>query len=240
MDTTTLATVKHQEDFSLDVTPVNLWTFQDDGFGIWLGTYNALLWWLSCFNQIHPRMSITHSISTHEVVFMDLTITKGERFKNNGLLDYQVYQKPIARYGYIPFHSFHTQSSKRSFINTELNRYTTHSSSVYSYLKVKQLFYKRLRGRGYPFKFLSPLFKRHSYAIRQKLYDKHKRGLSKQQPLIFKTVNTKRNQSLGLNRFLSEVQSHALMVPTLKKCATQRPILCLKRPNNLSNILRPM
>ena len=243
VDTSTLATAKYEADFSLATTPVHLWSFQDDAFAIWTGSYNACLWWLACFNQIYARMSITYTISQMEADFMDLHIFKGDRFQETGLLDYEVYQKPINRYLYIPFHSFHTTASKQSFISTELDRYVTHSSNARHNLRVKRLFYKRLRARGYPLKFLSPLFKKHSYMKRATLFKTRSDTTSftvRQQPLIFKTVNNKRNDTLGLRNFLSEIQHSASLIPTLKKCSKQRPILCLRRPNNLSNVLRPM
>ena len=174
---------------------------------------------------------------------MDLHIFKGARFKEFGLLDYEVYQKPINRYLYIPFHSFHTTASKQSFITTKLDRHVTHSSDAAANLQVKLLFYKRLRARGYPLKFLRPLFKKHTCMKRASLFKPRHIKCSfstRQQPLIFKTVNNTRNNTLGLRNFLAEVQQRATLVSTLKKCSKQRPILCLKRPNNLSNMLRPM
>ena len=220
--------------------PVQLWSFQDDGFFIWTGTRNMCLWWLSYFNLIFPRMPITYQLSQSEVDFMGIHIFKGNRFKSSGLLDFKVFQKPKNRYLYIPFHSFHTTASKRSFIHTELNRYSTHSSRADYYLDVKKLFYKRLRERGYPIKFPRPLFKKHSYIGRSQLMHSKVHQSNIKQQMIFKTQNNQRNSSLGLNNFLREVQAKAAMVPSLEQSANRRPILCLKRSNNLLNILRPM
>jgi hypothetical protein len=69
-------------------------------------------------------------------------------------------------YLYIPFHSFHTPAAKRAFILTELMRYIRNSSDEKDYVELKQIFFQRLRDRGYPSSFLEPEFNSIFYSDR--------------------------------------------------------------------------
>ena len=70
-------------------------------------------------------------------------------------------------YLYIPYNSFHTDAMKRSFIQVELTRYIRNSSNYDEYTQLKQIFYQRLRDRGYPINFLMPLFSEIYYSDRR-------------------------------------------------------------------------
>lgn len=92
--------------------------------------------------------------NNHTVPYLDLLISKGELFAKTGLFDVSVYQKPMNAYLYIPVFSFHSRNTYRSFIESEVRRYTlccTNPNDVSSML-VK--FRQRLKDRGYPDKLL--------------------------------------------------------------------------------------
>jgi hypothetical protein len=109
-------------------------------------------------NQLHPKLVFEFQTHPTEAAFLDLLIHKGERFNTEGRFDLKVHQKKMNLYLYIPFQSFHTDAAKRSFIQTELMRYIRNSSNFQDYMVLKQLFYQRLRDRGYPHTFLRPVF----------------------------------------------------------------------------------
>lgn len=109
-------------------------------------------------NSLHPRLVFEFTVSSQAVGFLDLYIFRGERFQRDGRLDIRVHQKSMNLYLYIPFHSFHTDAAKRSWIVGELRRYIINSSEYSDYCKMKKIFYQRLRDRGYPNSFLQPLF----------------------------------------------------------------------------------
>jgi len=109
-------------------------------------------------NSLTPKLRFEFASDPHEAAFLDLHIYKGSRFTTSGVFDLRVHQKKMNLYLYIPFRSFHTAAAKRAFIQTELMRYIRNSSSLESYVELKQIFYTRLRDRGYPVSFLQPLF----------------------------------------------------------------------------------
>jgi hypothetical protein len=111
-------------------------------------------------NSLHPRLKFDFVCSDSECAFLDLCIYKGARFRDShdGRFDIRVHQKAMNLYLYIPYSSFHPVALKRAFINTELQRYIRNSSDRAAYVHLKHQFYQRLRDRGYPSKFLLPLF----------------------------------------------------------------------------------
>ena len=109
-------------------------------------------------NNLHPKLRFDFITHISEASFLDLLIHKGHRFRSSGVFDLSVHQKKMNLYLYIPFHSFHTDAMKRSFIQTELTRYIRNSSDREQFCELKQIFFQRLRDRGYPIPFLKPLF----------------------------------------------------------------------------------
>jgi hypothetical protein len=109
-------------------------------------------------NSLHPKLLFDFVDTTNDAAFLDLSIEKGVRFHTDGRFDLRVHQKKMNLYLYIPYRSFHTEAAKRSFIQTELMRYIRNSSDRDAYLRLKGLFWDRLRDRGYPSRFLSTIF----------------------------------------------------------------------------------
>jgi len=117
-------------------------------------------------NSLHPKLRFEFVSHPTEASFLDLRIHKGLRFTSHALFDLCVHQKKMNLYLYIPYRSFHTDAMKRSFIQTELMRYIRNSSDQADYVKLKHIFYQRLRDRGYPAMFLQPVFNNIYYADR--------------------------------------------------------------------------
>ena len=95
----------------------------------------------------------------------------------------------LTKYPYIPYESFHPSSNKKAFIKGELIRYARNSSSFNSFSETRDKFWKRLRVRGYPFRFLLPLFREIRYSDRKKwLCKKPKNRSSLGRTIVFKTT----------------------------------------------------
>ena len=91
----------------------------------------------------------------------------------NGVLTTRPYQKPLNRYLYILFTSYHPSHSKKSFIKAELLRYIRLSSKKSGFLQIKEKFFVRLQNRGYPTWFLKPIFEEVEYSSRDILLRPH-------------------------------------------------------------------
>lgn len=120
-------------------------------------------------SSLCPGLNYTFCVDDYQAVFLDLIISKGPRYFKEGRLDISLFQKPINAYFYIPWFSAHPVHLKSGFVKGELLRYIRNSSSFANYLLSKQLFYRRLRARGYPRNFLKPIFQSILYSSRESL-----------------------------------------------------------------------
>ena len=121
--------------------------FIDDIFFIWKGPKENLLEFLSCLNSKNDRIKLTHVIDKSSISFLDLFLYKVANFST---LQFSTYQKPLNKYLYIRFQSFHPASNKRASIRGELIRYTRNSSTFQAFNETREKFWKRLRLHGYP------------------------------------------------------------------------------------------
>jgi len=130
--------------------------YLDDVFVIYRGDPTTFQ---SAMNSMHPKIKLNWTDSTRSCEFLDLIIYKGPRFySEQHLMDLRVHQKTMNTYLYIPPRSFHTTSQLRNFISNELQRYIWNCSEVNTFITMKNVFYHRLRIRGYSPSFLQPLF----------------------------------------------------------------------------------
>ncbi len=109
-------------------------------------------------NRLHPSLEVTFEISYFKAIFLDLRFFKGPGWRETGILDHEVYQKPVNRYLYLPFRSETPRNTLQGMIIGELIRFITHSTSYLAFLRIAKLFWFRLRARGYPHAFLQRAF----------------------------------------------------------------------------------
>ena len=160
--------------------------FIDDIFAIWYGPKRTLLEFLDALNNKNDRIKLTYCISENSISFLDLFLYKDT---SSNVLQFSTFQKPLNKYLYIPYESFHPSSNKKAFIKGELIRYARNSSSFNSFSETRDKFWKRLRVRGYPFRFLLPLFREIRYSDRKKwLCKKPKNRSSLGRTIVFKTT----------------------------------------------------
>ena len=110
-------------------------------FGAGLRPKDTLLEFLGALNSKDQRTQLTHCISELSISFLDLFLY---RDGSSSVLQFSTFQKPLNKYLYVPFESFHPSSSKKAFIKGELMTYARNSSSF--------KFFRRLgkdSGRGY-------------------------------------------------------------------------------------------
>ena len=158
--------------------------FIDDIIVVWTGPRDLLLEFINALNTKDDRIKITFDISDSSIPFLDLLLFK-DREKNT--IQFCTFQKPLNKYLYIPFESFHPASNKRAFIKGELMRYARNSSNFTTFADTRELFWKRLRLRGYPYHFLLPLFREVKYSNRNKWLKNSKRALDGK-VVVFKTT----------------------------------------------------
>lgn len=221
--------------------------FIDDIFAIVKGDLSKAKALVYEFNSIHETINLTHEAGD-TVPFLDLMIFKGPRFKRTGILDVALHQKELNMYLYIPPTSFHAIHVFRSFIISELKRFCINTCSTERFNAIKDLFYYRLRRRGYSPGFLKTTLATVSHADRPLLLERLAKRLHEQTsnvdnestaPLVLKVKYDQRMRKsrlgpcLDLPQYLKD-QQHFNQVFT-----TGKPTLCWTTGCALKNLLCP-
>ena len=116
--------------------PILFQRFIDDGFGIMEGGKKDVVYWINQFNTLRKTIKIDKWSFGNHVEFMDLYIYKGNKFYDNGLLDFKIHQKEINRYMYIPYTSGHVSHTIKNYVLGEIKRYIKYNSVKLTFLKI--------------------------------------------------------------------------------------------------------
>ena len=189
--------------------------FIDDIFAIWMGPRDLLEEFIMQLNSQDERIKLTYEISNTSISFLDLFIYK-EAGSNK--LQFSTFQKPLNKYLYIPFESFHPASNKKAFIRGELMRYTRNSSNFYSFSHTRELFWRRLHLRGYPGGFLLAIFNSIKYSCRRKWLVRQKPKSVSRKLVVFKT--TYNCSYAGIRKIISKYLPDLNAVVCYKATAT--------------------
>ena len=98
--------------------PVHRLRFIDGIFAIWDGPKGVLLEFLDALNSKTDRIKLTYCISDSSISFFDLF---PYRDISSSVLQFSTFQKPLNKYFYMPFESFHPSSNKNAFIKGGIN-----------------------------------------------------------------------------------------------------------------------
>ena len=106
-------------------------------------------------NQVMTRLnqasnlSLTHDISSETATYLDITVYKGTRFKEDRTLDLKVYFKPTNKLLYLPARSHHPGTMKTGIVTGEAIRTLRNTSDKTEWLKAMAHIFKGLLQRGY-------------------------------------------------------------------------------------------
>ena len=79
----------------------------DDIFSLWDSTRQEIYLFIEQTNNFHPTIKFTAEISEIETTFLDTIIYKGDRFRNDSILDIRTHYKPTETFQYTHFTSCH-------------------------------------------------------------------------------------------------------------------------------------
>ncbi len=128
-----------------------LWKrYIDDILCIWPGPPSEIQTFINYLNSAHDTIKFTHECSDTQVDFLDITIYKGNRFRNTEILDIKPFFKKTNKFQYLEYSSSHPKQTFRSLIKGELTRLLRACSDAKAYHEVSQKLYKAFKDRGYP------------------------------------------------------------------------------------------
>ena len=125
---------------------------------IWNGSRERLALFFHQINNLAPGMRVIMEIDDFSAVFLDCRFHKGIGWLQMQTLDVELYTKASNYYLYKPFDSAAPIAQYQGVILGELIRLIKRDSCVLAYVEHADLFYLRLRDRGYPPGFLKTTF----------------------------------------------------------------------------------
>jgi hypothetical protein len=137
----------------------------DDCNGLWNGTRAEFERFFTVMNTIDDSIQWTIGEFGKRVVYLDLVAT----IDDSNTIVFELYQKKLNKYLYLPFHSTHSLATKKGWIKGELIRLCRNNSKIETFQKCVNLFFKRLKDRGYPHNFVFAIYSEFSYSTRYSL-----------------------------------------------------------------------
>lgn len=124
-----------------------------------LETVEQSAYLLALLNTMHDNIRLTDSSNKDSVDFLDITIFKGPLFMSSSLFDIKPFQKQMNAYLYISMFSHHNPAVFKSFIQSEIRRYTRNSTCNLYVEQLCSVFEQRLLARGYGAQFLADVMR---------------------------------------------------------------------------------
>lgn len=125
--------------------PTVYFRFLDDAFMIWEHSLEELHQFLDLFNTHDNSIKITREISEKSVDFLDVTVFKGNRFKNHNILDTKVYFKPTDTHQLLDRHSFHPRHTFDGILKSQLIRFLRICNNLEDFHDACSKLFKALR-----------------------------------------------------------------------------------------------
>ena len=207
--------------------------YLDDGVVIFDSNRSKVEKVLQEWNSRIPGISFTWEIFDMELApsplaFLDLQFGILHR-----TLRFQTHQKQLNSYLYIPSDSMHPASVKASLVKTELIRHIRCCSTEEAFVNMRELFWHRLRLRGYFVLLLQKQFNTVKYEDRLQYLHPSPR---KSSIIIFKIRFSFAVAALHLSRILNQFFTDDLR-EQLNLQPGARIIICYQRHNNLGNFV---
>ena len=122
----------------------------DNVFSLWNLNQEEITAFIELANNYHATTKFTAEISDTEITFLDTCVYKGERFKEESILDVRTHFKPTETFQYTHFTSCHPPGVRKGFTQGEALRLLRTNSSKATFKENITQFKRRLRDRCYP------------------------------------------------------------------------------------------
>ena len=213
--------------------------FIDDGFMIWEGNRETLMKLLHAWNSHRPNIRITTDISEFQCHMLDLVIYKDMMCMGNQVPIYvRTYEKPMNKYLYIPFSSFHSRAVLKGFIKSRLINYVVTCSMEQDFITMREKFKQRLLDRAYPVRFLNTVFDTVHYSDRHALLFSPKPQETTSTLNIFADFTNVTAKHLNLNAIVQRVHADFSHHPDIQQMTGGTdPLVVYKKGRSLQRIL---
>lgn len=217
----------------------NYWRYLDDGIILFSGTKPELEELIKQLNKMHETIKFTATISDSEINYLDITIFKGKRFKESGILDIKIYVKECETFMYLNPTSTHPQATFSGFIKGEFLRYARNCNNEKDFIQHSNLFSSKLQNRGYTAEQIREIRNTVSHTDRPNLLKPKNTDENNATPfpLVFTTEYTSHLKSPTIKKALTKYWSKIEMDEKLKAIFPEPPLIAFRRTKNIQNIV---
>jgi hypothetical protein len=199
--------------------------FIDDVFLITKNDPTTIQTIQNALNNLKPFINFIWTPPSLKIDFLDITIIndlKHSNFKTN------TFQKPLNKYSYLPYKSYHTPNMKTGFIKGEAIRHARLCSRKKDFNKMISLFTIRLQRRGYPLHIIQNSLKQVKFNLRaQYISTKNKQNKI---PYIFKILYNPKVKHWKLREELNNFSHRISKITNLPKTLKQKITICYSLP----------
>ena len=166
-------------------------------------------------------------------MFLDTTVYKGTRFKDQSILDVKTHFKPTETFQYTHFTSCHPPSVKNGFVKGEALRILRTNSSKDTFEENISKFKRHLRDRGYPRNLVEKLLSEIKFTRRGSVL----KGNNKTQKDILPFVTQYRPSVSNLKQALLKKWHLIQNQPLLRQIFKEPPIISYRKGKSLRDLL---
>ena len=130
--------------------PIKWLRFLDDVFMLWQGSEEQLSTFHDHLNDQMHGIKFTMEASRGSATFLDLTISKGQRFRETGKLDVSLHIKETNPQCFLHSSSCHPFATFRTILRGEIMRTLRCTSSPVTFITNLEKLLDKFRSRGYP------------------------------------------------------------------------------------------
>ena len=128
--------------------------FLDDIFVIWPHSESEFWEFFDTLNNHSPSIKLKATIHPKQIDFLDVTIFKGNRFNEVGILDTKVYFKPTDTHELLHKESFHPKHTFPGIIKSQIMRFHRICNNKVDFDEACTILFTSLRSRHYSNRFL--------------------------------------------------------------------------------------
>jgi len=139
--------------------------YLDDIFIIWQHSKEEFTDFFNTLNSHHPNIKLKANIGENSISFLDVTIFKGEKFRQTGKLDTKVYFKPTDTHELLHKSSYHPPHTFKGIVKSQIIRFKRICTSDSDFNEACQILFSVLRKRGYSYSFLRKIKRDTLYSL---------------------------------------------------------------------------
>ena len=182
-------------------------------------------------NDLNQNIKLVWTLPDTKCDFLDISL----ELNQHGIKT-KVFQKPLNRYAYLPWKSYHTRAQKQGFIKAETLRYARICSSRKDFHHMRKLFTLRLQRRGYPLSIIHQAMNKVRWE--QRIYNLFRKKTNKGLiPFLFKTEFNPIIEHKQIRRCLDVFTKDLEKVTGLPQTLKERITICYSLPPTMHSLI---